>query len=145
MKDRVVTIGLILALCSVSFLAGYQIHEPRVVTETETVTEVEEVEVPKVIEEDPNQLVAQSDYYYLECDEYVPPEDRVIESADNGGGETEDYTDNKAFRLVYDKDSGAFIALKDYTEDFEHEEIAEAKEDRLIEKYCPHPEGGDGS
>jgi len=49
MRDRILIVGLVVALCSVSFIGGYQLHEPRVVTETETVTEVEKVEVPKVI------------------------------------------------------------------------------------------------
>lgn len=82
-RNNLILVIAVAGLLAVSFLAGYQVHEPRVVTETNTVTEVQTVEVPEVVTQtetevekisvptdDAKDHLSNSDQYVVFCDEY---------------------------------------------------------------------------
>jgi len=171
MRDRILIVGLVVALCGVSFVGGYQIHEPRVVTETETVTEVETVEVPEVVTKTETKVekVKVEDTQVVRDEVYVEDievsDTYMVSCEDNNhDGEIDSGTavhpsDRKGVSIQYDEESEGIVTVIDHTEyEWVGGEPTISKENfnRLVEDQCGiSPEenqeeiestfGGDGS
>lgn len=150
-------------LCAgAGFTAGFQLHEPRVITQTETETEIKTVEVPKIVEKTNTKVetvettktkIVRDEVYVSDgLGENINKADKALvicTTRTTWNEETEDYEEqdvglainpNDTLKADYDKNSDQVVYTIDteiadnYTED--EFKFSKSEFNRLVEEKC---------